>query len=34
MLRKAKAFQKGDERISGDGEFVDSAISEAKEKPQ
>jgi putative transposase len=31
MLRKAKAFQKGDERILGDGEFVDSVISEAKE---
>jgi len=31
MLRKAKAFQKGDERILGDGEFVDSVISAAQE---
>jgi REP-associated tyrosine transposase len=31
MLRNAKAFQKGDERILGDGGFVDSVISEAKE---
>jgi putative transposase len=30
-LRKANAFQKGDERILGDGEFVDRVISEAKE---
>jgi REP element-mobilizing transposase RayT len=31
MLRKANAFQKGDERILGDGEFVDNVIFEAKE---
>jgi REP-associated tyrosine transposase len=30
-LRKAHGFQKGDERILGDGEFVESAISEANE---
>jgi REP element-mobilizing transposase RayT len=30
-LRKANAFQKGDERILGDGDFVESAIFEAKE---
>lgn len=30
-LRKAKAFQKGDERILGDGDFVKSVLSEAKE---
>jgi REP-associated tyrosine transposase len=30
-LRKANGFQKGDERILGDGEFVDSAIFQAKE---
>ena len=31
MLRKANAFQKGDERILGDGEFVESVISAAQE---
>lgn len=31
MLRKAKAFQKGDKRILGDSEFVNSVIFEAKE---
>ena len=30
-LRKAKAFQKGDERILGDGDFVEAVLSEAKE---
>lgn len=30
-LRKANAFQKGDERIFGDSDFVDSVISEVKE---
>ena len=30
-LRKAKAFQKGDERILGDGYFVEAVLSEAKE---
>jgi putative transposase len=30
-LRRSKAFQKGDERILGDGDFVQSVISEAKE---
>jgi putative transposase len=30
-LRKAGALQKGDERILGDGEFVEEVLSEAKE---
>ncbi len=30
-LRKAGAFQKGDERILGDGEFVEKALSQAEE---
>jgi len=30
-LRKAGGFQKGDERILGDGEFVDKMFSQAKE---
>jgi REP element-mobilizing transposase RayT len=30
-LRKEKAFQKGDERILGDGEFVETVLSEANE---
>jgi REP element-mobilizing transposase RayT len=30
-LRKANAFQKGDERILGDGDFVQSVLLEAKE---
>jgi putative transposase len=30
-LRKAKEYQKGDERILGDGEFVRSVIKQAKE---
>jgi putative transposase len=30
-LRKAGAVQKGDERILGDGDFVESVLSEAKE---
>jgi REP element-mobilizing transposase RayT len=30
-LRKAGAFQKGDERILGDGEFVENVLSQAKE---
>jgi putative transposase len=30
-LRRAKAFQKGDERILGDGEFVETVLSEANE---
>lgn len=30
-LRKANALQKGDERILGDGDFVDAVLSEAKE---
>ena len=30
-LRKAKEYQKGDERILGDGEFVQSVIEQAKE---
>jgi REP element-mobilizing transposase RayT len=30
-LRKAKAFQKGDERILGDGDFVQNVLLEAKE---
>ena len=29
-LRKAGAFQKGDERILGDGEFVENVLSQAK----
>ena len=33
-LRKADAFQKGDERILGDGDFVQSVLSEAKESYQ
>lgn len=30
-LRRINAFQKGDERILGDGDFVQSVLSEAKE---
>jgi hypothetical protein len=30
-LRRANALQKGDERILGDGDFVDAVLSEAKE---
>ena len=30
-LRRVKAFQKGDERILGDGDFVQSVLSEARE---
>ncbi|MCJ7830427.1 MAG: transposase, partial [Desulfobacterales bacterium] len=30
-LRKAGAFQKGDERIRGDGEFVENGLSQANE---
>ena len=30
-LRKAGVFQKGDERILGDGEFVEKALSQAEE---
>ena len=30
-LRKAGTFQKGDERILGDGEFVEKALSQAEE---
>jgi len=30
-LRKAKALQKGDERILGDGDFVEAVLSEANE---
>ncbi|MCJ7581663.1 MAG: transposase [Candidatus Aminicenantes bacterium] len=30
-LRKAKAYAKGDERILGDGEFVDQALCQAEE---
>lgn len=30
-LSKAKVFQKGDERILGDGDFVEAVLSEAKE---
>ena len=30
-LRKANALQKGDERILGDGDFVEAVLSEAKE---
>ena len=30
-LRKSDAFQKGDERIIGDGDFVQRVLSEAKE---
>jgi putative transposase len=30
-LRRANVFQKGDERILGDGDFVQSVLSEAKE---
>jgi len=30
-LRKANAFQKGDERILGDGDFVEAVLSEANE---
>jgi len=30
-LRKADAFQKGDERILGDGDFVEAVLSEANE---
>jgi REP element-mobilizing transposase RayT len=30
-LRKAKAFQKGDERILGDGDFVQHVLTESKE---
>jgi chromosomal replication initiation ATPase DnaA len=30
-LRKAGALQKGDERILGDGEFVEEVLSQAKE---
>ena len=31
VLRRADDFQKGDERILGDGDFVQSVLSEAKE---
>ena len=30
-LRKAKVLQKGDERILGDGDFVERVLAEAKE---
>ncbi len=30
-LRKANALQKGDERILGDGDFVEAVLSEARE---
>jgi len=32
QLRKAGAFQKSDERILGDGDFVDSVLAEAEEQ--
>ena len=31
LLRKAGALQKGDERILGDGEFVEKVLAQAKE---
>ena len=33
-LRRAGAYQKGDERILGDGEFVDEVLSQAEEQLQ